>query len=77
MDPAACLRIINDESEDADMRLAHMHYLSEWIGKGGFLPTGEGLSDGALVLADRAGESVLAFSLVQALYGKKSLTNGN
>lgn len=42
MDPIATLRIINDDSEDMDTRSAHIHYLAEWIARGGAVPnTGE------------------------------------
>lgn len=39
MDPIATLRIINDDAEDMDTRSAHIHYLAEWIARGGFVPT--------------------------------------
>lgn len=38
MDPIATLAIINDDTEDMDTRSAHIHYLAEWIARGGAVP---------------------------------------
>jgi len=55
MDPIICLQIINDASEDADTRASHMHYLAEWLAKGGACPFNERLSRETVVFAQDSG----------------------
>ena len=52
MDPIATLAIINDPSEDADTRASHMHYLAEWLAKGGACPFNARLSRETMVFAE-------------------------
>jgi len=59
MDPLATLAIINDPSEDSDMRTSHMHYLAEWLAKGGFAPLGANLTHEALVFAHDTGRDAI------------------
>lgn len=67
MDPNATLAIINDTTEDADMRLSHIHYLAEWLAKGGFAPLGASLTHEALVFAEDSGQIRLAAAVNVAL----------
>jgi len=67
MDPLVCLAIINDASEDADTRLSHIHYLAEWLAKGGFAPMGASLTHEALVFAEDSGDIRTASAVNVAL----------
>ena len=59
MDPITCLAFVNDPSEDSDTRQSHMHYLAEWLARGGFAPLGASLTHEALVFAEDSGRDVL------------------
>jgi len=67
MDPTVALDFINDVSEDADTRLSHLHYLAEWLAKGGFAPLGASLTHEALVFAEDSGQIRLAAAVNVAL----------
>lgn len=67
MDPTATLAFINDISEDADTRLSHVHYLAEWLARGGFAPLGASLTHEALVFAEDSGQLPLASAVNVAL----------
>jgi hypothetical protein len=67
MDPLATLAIINDMSEDADMRFSHLHYLADWMAKGGGIPFGERLTHETLVFAEDSGMIQLAAAVNVAL----------
>ena len=67
MDPLATLAIINDPSEDSDMRQSHMHYLAEWLARGGFAPFASRLTHETLVFAEDSGSLVLAAAVNVAL----------
>lgn len=67
MDPIATLAIVNDPREDADMRLSHLHYVAEWIARGGAIPFGCDLTHETLVFAEDSGDIRLAAAVNVAL----------
>tara|TARA_R110002126_G_C10490983_1_gene504896 strand:+ start:139086 stop:139340 length:255 start_codon:yes stop_codon:yes gene_type:complete len=67
MDPLATLRIINDLSGSADDRLSHLHYLAEWLARGGFVPHEGTLTEETVVFAEDSGSGVLVASVNVAL----------